>query len=292
MTAISFSVSGLERSVTFYRTAFGLEVFGSVPPQPSMNAAMARLFDVGDAKYRQATFRIPHTDVILRLMEFRVEHAAQRPGLGDPGQVRPRFLVSDMDVTLAGLKLAGAEIVSASSGGQVSALKPPTHVIARDPDGYVIEIERDESLQSSVATDVSPVVALHVVLTTTDTEKKLAFYKKLLGFDIEPGVWSKTVLDAGDVRRSTGRDLGGATRLLDLEEYHDAGRAKLGQGRVQDLAMGVASFIVRDLDDTLSAVRQAKLHVVTMAEAPVSLAQTRRMVVQDPDGAYVEMSEE
>src|SRR5712691_4769982 len=70
LTALSFSVSDLARSVTFYRTAFALEMLDATMPLPSLNAAMAGLVNAGGAKYRQATFRVPHTGVILRLMEF------------------------------------------------------------------------------------------------------------------------------------------------------------------------------------------------------------------------------
>src|SRR5207248_1617148 len=100
-------------SVAFYRTAFGLEVLGGpILPPANLNTAMGRLVSADGAKYRQASLRVPFTGVVLRLMEFSgIERAPQKPGLSDLGQVRPRFLVSDMDVTLARLKLAGAEIV-------------------------------------------------------------------------------------------------------------------------------------------------------------------------------------
>jgi catechol 2,3-dioxygenase-like lactoylglutathione lyase family enzyme len=292
MTAISCSVSDLARSVAFYRTAFGLEMLGSATlPPASPNAAMVRLVNASGARYRQATLRVPLTGVVLRLMEFSgVERASQRPGVAEPGQVRPRFLVTDMAVELANLKLAGAEIVS--SGGQVDALKTPTHVVARDPDGHVIEIDRVEDPQSSATTDVTPVVALHVALTTADTEKKLAFYKNLLGFDVAPGAWSRMPIGAGELKRSTSGELGGANRLLDIAEYRGLGRAMPAHGRVQDPGTGVVSFIVRDLDGALNAVKQAQLRVVSVGEAPVTLAHSPRIVVQDLDGAYIEMIEE
>jgi catechol 2,3-dioxygenase-like lactoylglutathione lyase family enzyme len=293
MTALSFTVSDLARSIIFYRTAFGLEMFGATVPLPSLNAAMVSLVNAGGAKYRQATFRVPHTGVVLRLMEFSgVERASQRPGVADPGQVRPRFLVSDMDVALASLKLAGAEIVS--SGGEVGASKTPMQVVVRDPDGYLIEVERVADVQSIATTDTTSVVALHVALITADTGKKLAFYKDVLGFDVVAGAWSRMPTGAGELKRSTSGELGGANRLLDIEEYRNLGGAMPAHGRVQDPATGVVSFIVRDIDDALNAVKQAKLRVVTAGYAPVTLAhaQAQRIVVQDPDGAYVELVEE
>ena len=95
------------------------------------------------------------------------------------------------------------------------------------------------------------------------------------------------------MKRTASGELGGANRLLDIVEYREAGHAAPARGRVADPATGVVSFIVRDLDAALNAARQAKLRVVTAGEAPVSLAyaQARRIVVQDPDGAYVEMVE-
>jgi len=292
MSAISFSVSDLARSVAFYRTAFGLEMFGATVPAASMNSAMASLVSAGGAKYRQATFEVPHTGVVVRLMEFSgVERASHKPGLGDPGQVRPRFLVSNMEVALASLKLAGADIVW--SGGESGASKTPTQVVARDPDGYVIKIEREDDVRAVAVTDLTPVVGLHVELTTADTARKLAFYKDVLGIDLAAGAPGTTQTGAGDLKRTASGELGGANRLLDIVEYREAGHAAPARGRVADPATGVVSFIVRDLDAALNAARQAKLRVVTAGEAPVSLAyaQARRIVVQDPDGAYVEMVE-
>jgi catechol 2,3-dioxygenase-like lactoylglutathione lyase family enzyme len=156
----------------------------------------------------------------------------------------------------------------------------------------LIEIAQDENSEAVATTDLTPVVALHVALTGADTDKKNAFYREALGFEVAPGRWSKMLNGAGELKRSTSGELGGANRLLDIEEYREVGPVASLRARVQDPGTGVVSFIVRDLASALSAVRQAKLHVVTTDGAPVTLAQSPRIVVQDPDGAYVEIIQE
>jgi catechol 2,3-dioxygenase-like lactoylglutathione lyase family enzyme len=293
-TTTSHTVSDLDRTVAFYRSVFGFDLFGVAVGRPLVNSTMEKLMNTPGAKYRQAALRFPNTGLVFRLMEFSgIERAAQKPRPTDPGQTILRLFVSDgdMEAALANLRRAGADILAggtpASHGG---ALSP---IVARDPDGYVLEITRGQGAQATnTGAGVSPVVDAHVVLTTADTEKKLAFYRGVLGIDVPSGTWTRTPTGTGEVRRSTSREVGGANRVFEICEYRNVGPSTPVQSRLQDPSTGMVSFIVKDLADALKPMHDANLSIVTAGSTPVSLAKLQRIVVRDPDGVHVELIQE
>jgi catechol 2,3-dioxygenase-like lactoylglutathione lyase family enzyme len=296
LTTTSHAVADLNRTVAFYREVFGFDLIGGVAVgRPLVNSAMEKLTNTAGAKYRQASLRLPNTGLVLRLMEFsEIEHAAvPKSRFTDPGQTILRFFVSDgdMDAALANLRRAGAEIVV--GGGPVARGGVLSLIVARDPDGYLLEVGRGQGAQATnTGAGASPVLDVHVVLTTADTDKKLAFYGGVLGFEVPAGTWTKMPTGTGEIRRSTSREAGGANRIFEICEYRNVGTSAPVQSRLQDPSTGLVSFIVRDLPDTLKPVKEAKLPVVTAGGEPVTLANLQRIVIRDPDGAAVELIQE
>jgi catechol 2,3-dioxygenase-like lactoylglutathione lyase family enzyme len=248
---------------------------------------------------------------VFRLVEFTgVERTAVKGSLTDPGQVALRLYVGDMDAALTNLQKAKAEILvpappasarpAAGRGGKTATAAPaapsstPTLIVARDPDGYLIEIEHGEGEPpSNVGAGATSVMNAHVVLSTADTNKKLAFYGGLLGIDVAPGAWSPMRSGgAGEIRQSTSKDFGGANRVVELCEYRNAGPSTPVKGRVQDPGVGMISFVIRDMEDSLKAIKEANLPIVTTDGAAITIAQLSRIVVRDPDGVYVELVQE
>jgi catechol 2,3-dioxygenase-like lactoylglutathione lyase family enzyme len=268
---------------------------------------MSKLMAIPGSFYRQAAMRIPHTGLVFRLMEFSgVDRTPLKSSLIDPGQVALRLYVGDMDAALASLQRAKADIVfpappaaprpGAARGKAPAAAAAPatsTLIVARDPDGYFIEVERGEGEPpTNVGAGAAAVLNAHVVMPTADTDKKLAFYRGLLGMDLAPAAWAKMPTGAGEIRQSTSKDLGGANRVVELCEYRNAGASAPVKARLQDPGMGMVSFIIRDMDDTLKAVKAANLEIVTTEGAPVTIARLPRIVVRDPDGVFVELVQE
>jgi catechol 2,3-dioxygenase-like lactoylglutathione lyase family enzyme len=288
LTAVSHSVNNLEKTAAFYRSLFGLVPFGSFEPMPLVNSSMAKLTNTGNAKYRQATLRLPNTGVVLRLMEFAgVERAPLKPGLTDPGQVVLRLMLNDMPLTLANLQKVNAEFVlGAPSPGTSSSF-----AVVRDPDGYLLTLEPGQGPQGS-SVDQTAVNEVHVVVITADTDKSLTFYKNVLGVDFAPGVWGKLPVGNGEIRRSVAHEFGGPQRIVELCEYRNVGAGTPVKARLQDPPASLVSFIVRDMSDTLKAVNEAKSPIVTAGGAPVTIASLPRIVVRDPDGAFVELVQE
>src|SRR5207237_10025918 len=97
-------------------------------------------------------------------------------------------------------------------------------IVARDPDGDLLDVERGEGAQpTNTGAGASPVLDVHLMLTTTDTDKKLAFYRGVLGWDVPTGTWTKMPTGTGEIRRSTSREAGGAGRIFERCEYRNGG---------------------------------------------------------------------
>jgi hypothetical protein len=80
--------------------------------------------------------------------------------------------------------------------------------------------------------------------------------------------------------------------VIELCDYRNAGPVSAPQSRLQEPGAGMVSFMVRDLEDTLKAVRDAKLPIVTTEGQPVTVAKLQRIVIKDPDGTFVELIQE
>jgi catechol 2,3-dioxygenase-like lactoylglutathione lyase family enzyme len=295
-------VSNLDRTVEFYKTVFGFEVYGDVG-RPLVNSAMSKLTATPDALYRQAVLKIPFTGLVLRLIEFSgVDRTPVKASLTDPGQIALRLYVGDMDAALVSLQRAKAEILvgappaarPGAARGPATAPPTPSLIVTRDPDGYFIEIEHGVGAPpSNVGAAAITVLNAHVVMTTVDTDKKMAFYHGLLGMDVPAGSWEKMPAGRpGEVRKSTSKDFGGANRVVELCEYRNTGPSKPVSGQLKDPGVAMVSFMIRDLDDALKAVKEANLPIVSADGAAITVARLSRIIVRDPDGTYVELVQE
>ncbi len=133
-----YTVSDLDRSVSFYRDLLGCEVIAS---QEKEGGYLAAIVGYADAHVRMAHLRAPHSDHVIELFQY----LAPTPG---NAQTEPRnvgtahlcFLVDDLDATYRRLRANDVEFVSPpveidtgiNAGGQALYL--------HDPDGIPMEL--------------------------------------------------------------------------------------------------------------------------------------------------------
>lgn len=296
LNTISRAVNDLERTVAFYQRVFGFQVLSPVG-RPMISGAMDKLTNVTGARYRQGTVQLPSTGLVLRFSEASgIERTPRVPRLIDPGQTHLRFAVTDVDLVVANLQRAGAQFVS-PTGAAVAAPRSgvTSAFLARDPDGYLLEVVRGEGSQASnVGAAASPVLDVRLIMTTEDTDKKLAFYKDLLGMDVTAGTWAKVGTGADEVRSTVTKETGGHGRMLEFQEFRNAGEKVSYRPRVHDPGAGMVSVVVRDLGAMVKAVQAANLPIVTADAQPLVIGvfgSLRRVIVQDPDGVFVELVE-
>ena len=118
-------VENMDRSLAFYRDAFGMEVpalpaSGERPYNPT-NPQLFAMFDIAGARERHQSARVPGTRITVELMEIQdVEHRTIPLRVQDPGSATLVLLVRDVDAVLARARKAGASVLT--PGGMPVAL--------------------------------------------------------------------------------------------------------------------------------------------------------------------------
>jgi catechol 2,3-dioxygenase-like lactoylglutathione lyase family enzyme len=134
-----YTVSDLERSLTFYRDLLGCEVIAS---QEKQGGYLAAIVGYPDAHVRMAHLRAPGSDHVIELFQYLAPRS-------DRHQLEPRnvgtahlcFIVEDLQETYDRLRAAGVD----------SFVSPPVEVdtgintggralYLRDPDGIPVEL--------------------------------------------------------------------------------------------------------------------------------------------------------
>jgi predicted enzyme related to lactoylglutathione lyase len=122
--AIGIDVSSIAKSSAFYTSTLGLNKTGSI--------------DGGD--FKEAIFKLPGTCTgsAVVLVEYK------KPKTITPG-TKLVFYVDDVKATFEKLRKAGAKVVAEPGSLKIKSTVMPT-ALARDPDGYLIEVNPMTSL--------------------------------------------------------------------------------------------------------------------------------------------------
>jgi catechol 2,3-dioxygenase-like lactoylglutathione lyase family enzyme len=149
-----------------------------------------------------------------------------------------------------------------------------------DPDGFLMEV-----VQGSGA---------GIVLTAADPDEKLRFYRELLGFDLQRGEWERVLSAAHapvSVRRSIGR-VPGTDVPFEIREYQGLHQRRFYPSTMGQDGVAWIQLLVRDLDALMRVFIAERVLIVSTGLQPVVVDDgTRRVVVRDPDGVFVELIE-
>lgn len=138
---------------------------------------------------------------------------------------------------------------------------------------------------------------LHIV---ADVEKSVDFYQNVLGMDLQgtPPTAPRPFLDTPAIvnlydnlgaRYSVGVTLvPGSPMRAELEEWKGLDRSPV-HPRYQDPGAATLILTVRNLDSIVARVRKSGGSIVTTGGEPVTLDDTRAILLRDPDGFYVEL---
>ena len=288
------STADADRGVAFYRDVFGLELvnspFGPLVPAATATPLRPRAEGASDpliwdltgtrgSKFRNAFMRLSGAVFGHELSEFTgIEQQQVRANAWDPGATMSIFYVRDVDRVLAALKKAGAEIVT--RGGVPARVGQGRAVVARDPDGHLLE-----AIESA-----TPGAAIG--LTVADLAATRRFYEDLLGFTIDtPARFESDArgllgMEAGEYRVSAALVPGTSIRL---EFYEFRGvPARPARWRFQDPGSPQFQFRVRDMDALIDNSKRANVPFVSAGQKPIQRPVARFVFVTDPDGVFVE----
>jgi catechol 2,3-dioxygenase-like lactoylglutathione lyase family enzyme len=132
-----------------------------------------------------------------------------------------------------------------------------------------------------------------------DLDAAIAFYRDGLGLEVpgppgdaasNPALRDMFGLPGARIRWAVARTPAAAGGV-ELVEISNAGGRPL-ERRLQDPGANCLVVTVRDLDGTLARLRQLGAPVVSIGGEPVTIGQgTRIVIVKDPDGNFVELSQ-
>ena len=285
-------VSNIEQAIAFYRDVLGFELLHTRPPVvdgkigPNVyDAKMQAVMDVGGAYYRFATFRIPGAGFHLQLVEMInnqriVGLRGRRQSSATPlerGSVMMRLPVADVDHWLKRIRdgFHGDVLTTELKQG---AAQVESFAFRDDPDGFLMEV-----VQGSGA---------GIVLTAADPDEKLRFYRELLGFDLQRGERVPSAAhEPVSVRRSIGR-VPGTDVPFEIREYQGVHQRRFYPSTMGQDGVAWIQLLVRDLDALMRVFIAERVLIVSTGLQPVVVDDgTRRVVVRDPDGVFVELIE-
>ncbi|HUK32972.1 MAG TPA: ankyrin repeat domain-containing protein [Vicinamibacterales bacterium] len=294
-------VANIEQAVDFYRETLGLELISLVPdsvggkPAPSVyDARRQALMNVGGAYYRVATFQLPNSTMRMQLVEMinndplsALKGRRQTSALPtEAGGLLLRLPAQDLDGLSARIRDRFAADV-ATLGAKPVGDRVRRLSFRDGEDGFLIE-----SVQQSASTE-----APGIVLVAANLERKLRFYHDLLGFDIQAGEWEndRAALTAagaetGGIRRHTAK-VPGTNVPFEIVEYRGFHQRRFFSPIMGQAGVGWIQLKVRDVDALMKRFIDNRVRIVSTGLRPVDLDDSRRVVVRDPDGVYLELIE-
>lgn len=306
----------LSRIIDFYHDVVGLELRGARAPIPFSSVAAINEFvnAPAHAEFRAAFLPIPgasaaaapQDQIYLEAFEYRnINRRQVLPALTSAGASSLRVVVRSLDAVVARATEAGSSVVSA--GGVPIEVPVPAGlsgtaraIMLRDPDGYPVEVMQVDPAPATPAPASSRVLGAHMTVVVSNAAESLAFYKRLVGDDVEtlgPSEWT-TNGAANRLRnvpaasyRTTWIRLPGSAVALELLEYRD-GRTPPYLPVFQDIGHGHVAFIVPDIEATVARMKAANATAISRSGTWTQINKTTRAVyTRDPDGFFLEILE-
>jgi catechol 2,3-dioxygenase-like lactoylglutathione lyase family enzyme len=137
----AISVVDIERSISFYRDALGLELlFG--PTVEASGEELSRSLGVENTRLRQAVLRVPGTDDHIELLEYSGDEKPVRRQLpqNTPGHAHIAFQVDDMKGMIERLEGRGVDFLPGPTRIDEGPLAGWSWLYLKDPEGTVIEL--------------------------------------------------------------------------------------------------------------------------------------------------------
>jgi catechol 2,3-dioxygenase-like lactoylglutathione lyase family enzyme len=158
--------------------------------------------------------------------------------------------------------------------------------------------------RTSPATDAAALGACHVSPIVANLDRSAKFYHELVGLSLypepKPGPlpWDTDPghLDIHGTRggrlRFIGARMPGVWCGVEIVEFADIDRKAVERG-LQDPGAVTLILLVRNLDAVFARLKAAGVPVVTTGGAPIAVGagRTRAVIVQDPDGHFVELDQ-
>ena len=309
------STGDAERSFTFYRNVFGIELARS--PFAGVSSANARpepirpvsqagsdplvwaLTNTEGSRFRTVFMRAANTPFGLELSEFfDVARSERHANPWDPGASKLIFTVRDLDAVAA--RLAAQRTPVVTIGGVALNTPNGRAILVRDPDGYLVEVRQASSAAVTAAKDPGDVIETAIWLSVARRERALAFYDKLLGLQtLETSTANDAELRLNGVTNGTltqtVMSIPGIEATVILAEFTRPAAATPAampfEWRVQDVGAPQFQLQVAGLDSLLERTARAGYRFLSVGGKPIQRPFGRFVFAIDSDGILVEFVE-
>jgi catechol 2,3-dioxygenase-like lactoylglutathione lyase family enzyme len=284
------STGDLDRGWEFYRSVFGMQMTtesgaaATALRRPAKGAAgLWNLTNTQGSSFRNVFMKLPGVELGHELTEFTgIEQKAIRADLWDPGASVLILNVGNLDAALDLLKKSGGQIVSME--GKPVRVGGTRAVLARDPDGFLLELIESSKPERAIG------------VTVANLEATRRFYEDLLGFKIHtPARFENKALKLlgltqGEYRVSSALVPGTSIRM----EFYEFRKVTPSapepvRYRIQDPGALQLQLRVRGLDDLLEQSKKAGARFVSVDQKPIQAATSSRVFIADPDGNFAEL---
>ena len=308
VVSVGMTVSDLDRSVDWYTRVL---TFTKVSEAEASGPDVERLYGVFGARVRVA--RLVLGDEALELTEFLAPRGRPIPSdarSNDRTFQHVAIVVSDMAKAYA--RLREAKAVHASTGPQkLPAWNPNAGGIEafyfKDPDGHALEViwfpdgKGDPRWHRPRASDALFLGIDHTAIVVADTDASLKLYRDVLGLRV-----AGTSENWGDEQEHLNAVFGARLRITGLRgatgpgveflEYlvPGDGRPYSESSRANDLWYWQTRLAVGDAAAAEKALFSARARFVSTGARTLPdsrLGFTRALVVRDPDGHALELTE-
>jgi len=299
--ALTPFVENMDRSLAFYHDVFDMEV----PPIPASgarpynnpNPRLGNFFDIGGAKERHQSARVPGIRTGIEAMEIQqVPFKTVALRIQDPGNVTIVLKVRDLNTTLARVKKAGYPVVT--TGGAPVTLDDGTRaVIVRDVDNRFLELRQPASIPANAPKH--NIVDITAMVTVADLPRTTQVYRDVFGFTVEgektafspdKPTRALTALKDAEFRwaRAKARD---SQLWLEFVEYKGVERTPLKM-RIQDRGATRLQFRTQGIDALVEAAKKAGLTIATVGgkATPIPPNFLGALVI-DPSNFFVSLFE-
>jgi catechol 2,3-dioxygenase-like lactoylglutathione lyase family enzyme len=292
-------VPDLGKSLAFYTDAVGYEIIAQPAELKASTLVHKAMATAPSARARAATLHIPGSNLQLQLVQFSgIDGKPFTQHHYDPGVTRFSVQVRDVYRAFNRVKDRGVTI-DTTSAGPVYTQRPNNNtqaVMMRDPDGFVLEFVEAGQMPPTDVPEASNVYNARASLAVDRLEAATAFYRDLLGFEVNPpNKANDAVLALEGTPRASVRlarsTPPGSNNVWFLWEFSDIEKVKHSPD-VQDPGASAISVQVENLPALLKRMQAAGITVETPGGAPVALGDGKTgALVRSPDGLLVELVE-
>jgi catechol 2,3-dioxygenase-like lactoylglutathione lyase family enzyme len=288
------AVDDLDTTLAFYRDVFGLRGNPSDFPNP----AVPLLTNAPGVTLRLSMMALPGA-MRFELTHFKgLERKPARAQYTDPGAASIVFYVRNIDEAMVNLMKANAPIVT--TGGMpveiATAKGKARSVIARDPDGFFVQLVQEEPAAGAPEGNVHR-VSLAYTMESADATAK--FYNGLLGLDLagpsafskDPGMLKLYGAPAGTEFRKLSGVIPGPPAQVEFTEFRGVPRTKFHL-RVRDPGAPAMAIQVNDEKTTIGRMKDAGTNIISADGKIVDFGGgTFTIFVEDPNGMNLEVFE-